>query len=171
MLSDLANAGNPSLLTRWMATASCPRSGSIRGSFMICRLPVRARFGKAEPMKRLVSVMAFAGALAACNGEEADEPAAPKATATVAATPTPTSSASEPPVEEPEPDESEPAAESPPGGARDIAEETEDFHFKYTYPLQAGRIAALSALLDRRLARERRELARDSAEARREARA
>ena len=122
-------------------------------------------------MKRLVSVMAFAGALAACNGEEADEPAAPKATATVAATPTPTSSASEPPVEEPEPDESEPAAESPPGGARDIAEETEDFHFKYTYPLQAGRIAALSTLLDRRLARERRELARNSAEARREARA
>ena len=78
-------------------------------------------------MKRWVSVLAFAGALAACNG---DEPADPEVTPT--ATPSPTASAST----------------TASNGARSVAEETDDFLFEYSYPAEAGRIVELASLLD-----------------------
>src|SRR5690606_2665165 len=131
--------------------ASCPRSGWISGSFIDCRLPVRARFGKADPMTRWISLFALAGAVAACNGEPEDQ--APPVEAS--ATPTPTATAS---------------AAATTNGARAVAEETDDFLFEYSYPAEAGRIVELASLLDIQLEQRREELARESVEARREAR-
>jgi len=120
-------------------------------------------------MKRLVSVLAFAGAVAACNGEDAGDPTRPAPTAT--ATPAPGATATPTTTGEADPGGEVPSAESTGNGAREVADETDDFLFEYSYPVEAGRIAALSALLDRWLDRQRGELARESAEARREARA
>ena len=100
-------------------------------------------------MKRWVSVLAFAGALAACNG---DEPADPEVTPT--ATPSPTASAST----------------TASNGARSVAEETDDFLFEYSYPAEAGRIVELASLLDIQLEQRREQLASESLAARREAR-
>jgi hypothetical protein len=121
-------------------------------------------------MKRAASVLAFAGALAACNGEASDERRAqPRVT------PTPTSVAVPTPVPEstatPEPEVEAPEPESTPPGPRSVEEETDDYLFEYSYPTAVGRIAPLAALLDRRLERRLAELARDSAAARRQARA
>jgi hypothetical protein len=121
-------------------------------------------------MKRAASVLAFAGALAACNGEASDERRAqprvtPTPTSVALPTPAPESTATpEPEVEAPEP-------ESTPPGPRSVEEETDDYLFEYSYPEAVGRIAPLAALLDRRLERKRTELARDAAAARRQARA
>ncbi|WP_169053454.1 DUF4163 domain-containing protein [Alteraurantiacibacter aquimixticola] len=76
---------------------------------------------------------------------------------------------------EPLPSESAAATPVPPetpaivSGARDVREETDDFLFEYSYPVEAGRIPALAAMLDARLERERTSLARQSAEAREDA--
>ncbi len=51
-----------------------------------------------------------------------------------------------------------------------MAEETDDFLFEFSYPAEAGRIVELASLLDIRLEQRRSELARESVEARREAR-
>jgi hypothetical protein len=114
---------------------------------MELRLPVRARFGKAEPMKRWVSLFALV-AVAACNGEADPDPVP-----TPTATPSPTTSAT---------------ASS--NGARSVAEETDDFLFEYSYPAEAGRIVELASLLDIQLEQRREELASESATKRREAR-
>jgi hypothetical protein len=103
-------------------------------------------------MKRWVSLFAMVGAVAACNGDGAADP---EATATATATPSPTASAS---------------AAATSNGARSVAEETDDFLFEYSYPAEAGRIVELASLLDIQLQQRREELARESVEARREAR-
>ena len=103
-------------------------------------------------MKRWVPVLAFAGALAACNGDAGD-----------AADPVPTESAT------PSPAATASAAASS-NGARSVADETDDFLFEFSYPAEAGRIVELASLLDIQLEQRRAELARESAEARREAR-
>jgi hypothetical protein len=102
-------------------------------------------------MKRWVSLFALAGAVAACNG---DGPPDSSATPTATPAPSPTATAS--------------AASS--NGARAVAEQTDDFLFEYSYPAEAGRIAELASLLDIQLEQRREELARESVEARREAR-
>lgn len=102
-------------------------------------------------MTRWISLFALAGAVAACNGEPEDQ--APPVEAT--ATPTPTATAS---------------AAATSNGARAVAEETDDFLFEYSYPAEAGRIVELASLLDIQLEQRREELARESVEARREAR-
>jgi len=102
-------------------------------------------------MKRLVSIWVLGAALAACNGGRGDD-ADPAATSR--ATPTPTVSASA----------------STLGGARSVAEETDDFLFEYSYPAEAGKIAELATVLDIQLEQRREELAAEAAAARREAR-
>lgn len=105
-------------------------------------------------MKRLVSVFALAGSLAACNGS-GGETAAPKETATptVAATASAKATGAE--------------AKSKHGnGARSVSEETDDFLFEYAYPAAAGRIPELAEILDRRLDTQRARLASEAQEAR-----
>lgn len=51
-----------------------------------------------------------------------------------------------------------------------MEEETDDFLFEYAYPAEAGNIPELAALLDARLVRVREGLARDSRQAREDAR-
>ena len=105
-------------------------------------------------MKRLITVFALAAALAGCDlfggGGGKPDP-----------TPTPT----------PTPKPSASATATPPtGGARSVSEETDDFLFEYSYPSQAGRIPALAALLDSRMAKNRDDLASEAVQARRDAR-
>jgi hypothetical protein len=123
-------------------------------------------------MKRAVSFLVFAGALAACNGEANDEGGTPPR---VTPTPTSTSVAMAPPAPESpatqEPEVEPPEPESTPPGPRSVEEETDDYLFEYSYPAAVGRIAPLASLLDRQIERRRTELARDSAAARRQARA
>jgi hypothetical protein len=102
-------------------------------------------------MKRWVSLFALAGAVAACNGEADDVPD-PVATPTETPSPTPAASAT---------------ASS---GARSVAEETDDFLFEFSYPVEAGRIVELASVLDIQLEQRRARLASESVEARREAR-
>lgn len=102
-------------------------------------------------MKRLLSVLALAGAVVACKGE--GDPA-PRPTASPTQSPVPAAS---------------PSTTS--NGARAVAEETDDFLFEYSYPAEAGRIAELASVLDIRLEQRREALARESVEARRAARA
>lgn len=99
-------------------------------------------------MMRLVPVLAFAALLTACPARE------PEPAPTPAASPTPTATASA----------------SARGGARSVAEETDDFLFEYSYPAEAGKIAELATILDVWLEQRREELAGDAAAARREAR-
>lgn len=102
-------------------------------------------------MRRLVSVFALAIAVVGCR--QGGEAAKPVPTPTATPTPSPTATAS--------------ATSS---GARSVAEETDDFLFEYSYPVEAGRIPELASLLDIALEQRREQLARESAEARREAR-
>ena len=101
-------------------------------------------------MRRLISVFALAGAVAACDGPAADGPA-----------PAPTAA--------PAPTQAAPA-DSAVGGARSVSEETDDFLFEFSYPAAAGRIPELATVLDVMLEQRRGELARQAAEALREAR-
>lgn len=114
-------------------------------------------------MVRLVSVLALAAALSACNGgtEKAGEPVE---------TPTPAQSEVATPPVPPVPPTPPALAERASNGARTVSEETDDFLLEYAYPAQAGRIPQLGALLDRRLENQRTDLARTAAEARRQAR-
>lgn len=98
-------------------------------------------------MKRWVTLFALVGAVVACR------PAAPDPTPTV--TPSPTASAS---------------VTATSNGARSVAEETDDFLFEFSYPVEAGRIVELASLLDIQLEQQREELASESVAARREAR-
>jgi len=113
----------------------------------------------------LATVLASAGALAACtgSGEEQQQPPAQESAATASAT----AVAAESPV--PQPTETGLASREA-SGARAVAEETDDYLFEYKYPAAAGSIAALGSLLDERLEEQRAELARSSADARRQAR-
>lgn len=107
-------------------------------------------------MKRLISVFALAGAVAACDGpvgREADPAPAPTPTAAVSPVATETA-----------------RAESSANGARAVSEETDDFLFEFSYPAAAGRIPELATVLDVMLEQRRGELAREAAEAVREAR-
>lgn len=61
-------------------------------------------------------------------------------------------------------------APPPLGGAREVNEKTDLFLFKYSYPQVAGEKAELARWLDRRLDRERNELAARAEDGRREAR-
>jgi hypothetical protein len=90
--------------------------------------------------------------VAACPGRD------PAPDATPSATPKPTPSATA-------------SATAASNGARAVSEETDDFLFEYSYPSQVGKIPALAALLDSRMARQRADLAREAEEARGEARA
>jgi hypothetical protein len=99
-------------------------------------------------MKRHAPVWVLGVALAACNGEPAPQP-------TPTATPSPTASAS---------------ATQASNGAREVAEETDDFLFKYAYPAEVGRIAELASLLDVQAEQQRERLAAEAAAARRAAR-
>jgi len=105
-------------------------------------------------MMRAIWALALAGTLAACEWGDGGDPA-PSPTPTPAATPSVTPSAT---------------ASAASNGARAVNEETDDFLFEYSYPSQAGRIAELGALLDRRLEQNRAQLASESVDARREAR-
>lgn len=108
-------------------------------------------------MKRLLSVFALAGSLAACDGP-AGGIVAPEGTATPTTSATATAEATE-------------EAESRHGnGARSVSEETDDFLFEYAYPAEAGRIPELAKILDRRLDTRRARLAAQSQEARDDAR-
>jgi hypothetical protein len=84
--------------------------------------------------------------LAACggNGDEAAPAAKP------GATPTPTASATATAIAEQ-------------GGARQVAESTETYEFKYSWPATAGNIAPLRALLEQRLAKDRAAIAEQAA--------
>lgn len=136
-------------------------------------------------MKRLVPVCALAAILAACNGEPAGERQLPADgdSPPVVAPPRDLAvpdgvgdsdgladSAAAPATPEPPPQ----STPSPPperrDGPRAEAEETPDFLFEYSWPAPAGAIEPLAALLDRRLDRARRDLARESAAAHRRAR-
>jgi hypothetical protein len=108
-------------------------------------------------MKRLISVFALAAALAACDWSSGGG-AKPDPTPTATATPSPTAAATA-------------RTESSANGARAGSEETDDFLFEFSYPAAAGRIPALATLLDLQLEQRRSELAAQSAEARRDARA
>ncbi len=103
-------------------------------------------------MKRLISVFALVG-LAACGADNSDPAPQPVESPSPEVTPTPS-----------------PTPSVASNGARSVAEETDDFLFEYSYPAEAGVIPELATLLDLWLAQRREELARDSAEARREAR-
>jgi hypothetical protein len=105
-------------------------------------------------MMRAILALALAGTLAACDllGGGGADPAP-----TPTPTPTPVASVTA-------------AASAASNGARTVSEQTDDFLFEYAYPSEAGRIPELAALLDKRLARNREDLARDAVEARREAR-
>lgn len=109
-------------------------------------------------MTRLVSLLALAGALAACNGDAGAGGAGPEAVATPADSATAV------------PDNEAPQTDSSSNGARAVSEETDDFLFEYSYPQQVGAIEPLAALLDRRLDQARALLARESGEARRQTR-
>ena len=85
-------------------------------------------------MKRLFSVLAMATLLAACPQRDDPEPT-PAATAATAS-PTPSASPTS-------------------SGARAVADETDDFLFEYSYPIEAGRISELASLLDVSLAEAR----------------
>jgi hypothetical protein len=106
-------------------------------------------------MMRMLSVLALAVAISACNpggGDSPDAAATPSPAAT--ATPTPTAT-----------------ARATSNGARSVSEETDDFLFEYSYPAEAGRIAELASQLDVMLEQQRGQLADESQEARRAARA
>jgi len=109
-------------------------------------------------MMRPIWLFALAGGVAACTGQEAGDAEQPGATPETTATAT-----------------AEPSSDRSPSrplgsGARAVAEETDDFLFEYSYPAEAGLIPELATLLDLWLAQRREELAKDSADARREAR-
>ncbi|HYD25829.1 MAG TPA: DUF4163 domain-containing protein [Croceibacterium sp.] len=107
-------------------------------------------------MRRLITLIALAAAVAACRqGGDDGAPPDPSGSATPAPTASPTATAS---------------AEATSNGARSVAEETDDFLFEYSYPVEAGRIPELATVLDLWLAQRREALAEESAEARREAR-
>src|SRR5207253_8342688 len=138
VLSPLAKASKPSLFTRWMGIASCPRSGWISSSVFIgIRLPVCGRFGKAPAMRRMVGILALA--LTGCPSQ------VPTPAPTATATPTPSPSASA-------------TAVAHSNGARKVSEETDDYLFEYAYPKEAGQVPALATLLDGRLDKDRAEL-------------
>jgi hypothetical protein len=101
-------------------------------------------------MMRSIWAMALAGAVAACDATGGGEPTPPPTAA-----PASTASAT---------------ATSASSGARAVAEETDDFLFEYAYPSEAGRIPELATLLDVELEQRREALARESVEARRDAR-
>ena len=63
-----------------------------------------------------------------------------------------------------------PTATAASNGARAVAEETDDFLFEYSYPVEAGQIVELASLLDVDLAEQREDLAAKSVAARRAAR-
>lgn len=102
-------------------------------------------------MNRWIPVLLLAAAVCACNGEANDAEPVVEVSATPSPAPAATATASS-------------------NGARSVAEETDDFLFEFSYPAEAGRIVELATLLDIQLEQRRQELARESAEARREAR-
>jgi len=115
-------------------------------------------------MKRLVSVcVALCLAASSCTDQQAEEgDAAGSAPLAADGTQAPDGAA--------QPTRAPSDAESPAGGARTVTEETDDFVFEYAYPVQAGAIPELAALLDRRLERARASLTRQAAEGRAAAR-
>ena len=101
-------------------------------------------------MQRQISLAVLVLALSACwSGANPDEQPTPTASASASATA---------------------PADSEPGGARDVTEQTDLFLFEYSYPKAAGDVVALAAWLDERLEKDRRELASSAARAQREAR-
>jgi len=134
-------------------------------------------------MRHLVSVIAATGLLAACNGggesssasatasasEGAEAPDTAATTEGASATASASEDASATPGATASPATSA-TSESHSNGALSISEETDDYLFEYAYPAAAGNIPELAALLDKRLERNKAELAEQSAEARDEAR-
>ncbi|MDF1835145.1 MAG: DUF4163 domain-containing protein [Alteraurantiacibacter sp. bin_em_oilr2.035] len=111
-------------------------------------------------MRRLTWALLPIVVLAACEPAGPSAPAvAPSATATgtsgMAPTPSKTTGGDPAPVV---------------GGARQISEQTDTFVFEYSYPAEAGDLPALAAWLDRRLDRQRQNLAREASRGRDDAR-
>lgn len=104
---------------------------------------------------RTLSVLALAAAISACNGGGGETPAD-------TASPSPTATATPMPKT---------TARATTNGARSVSEETDDFLFEYSYPAEAGRITELASQLDVMLEQQRGQLADESQEARRAARA
>ncbi|MEO6387787.1 MAG: DUF4163 domain-containing protein [Croceibacterium sp.] len=107
-------------------------------------------------MKRWVSVLALASCLSGCNlfGDGAADPAGEATPTTAAPDSAKTSGA-------------DAKSKSHSSGARAVADETDDFVFKYAYPAPAGRIPELADLLDQRLEKQRSDLATESEDAKR----
>jgi hypothetical protein len=109
-------------------------------------------------MKRTILILALAGMVAACDAVggagQGDESPSPAADATAAA----------------KAQAEKAKSKSHGGGARSVAEETDDFLFEFAYPAEAGRIPELAELLDDRLDQRRSALAAESVQARENAR-
>ncbi|AKH42409.1 hypothetical protein FHS61_000179 [Altererythrobacter atlanticus] len=121
-------------------------------------------------MRYLVSVLVAAGMVTACtDGEDATTPTPGTSQSPVSdSTPgTPSDTVSE--ADDDPTDDTETSVIRS-NGALTISEETDDYLFEYSYPSAAGNIPELAKLLDKRLERHKARLARDSAEARQEAR-
>ena len=112
----------------------------------------RRFIGVVVPALVLAPVMGLAGCDLFSGGEDPQ----PRATASDTATPSPTASAT---------DDGQPV-----GGAREVVDQTDTFLFEYSYPQAAGEEPGLAAWLDRRLDRQREQLARIAAQGREEAR-
>lgn len=107
-------------------------------------------------MKRSILIVALTGMAAACDGMGGADPQGGGATATATAEAKAQADAAK--------------SKTVGNGARSVAEETDDFLFEYAYPAAAGRIPGLAGLLDKRLDRQRADLAAESERARRAAR-
>jgi len=114
-------------------------------------------------MKRLVSVCAMLCLAASCTDQQARE-GNNAGSAPLAADGT------QAPADPAQPTPAPSGDDVKPGGARSVAEETDDFVFEYSYPAQAGAIPELASLLDRRVERARASLTQQAAEGRAAAR-
>lgn len=116
-------------------------------------------------MRRMIPLIALA--VAACNppadsgNAPGDEPAVQPVAPTDDSYSSPSSTTQEPENQRPE---------KKADGSLDLTEETDLFLFSYKYPAAAGKIPALSALLDKREETARAQLSREAAEARSKAR-
>ncbi|BBC74139.1 conserved hypothetical protein [Altererythrobacter sp. B11] len=134
-------------------------------------------------MLRLISICVAASLAAGCTQDGAEQEqagqASPAATASAedgpvgseaSASATPEATATDPEATATATATASAAADRRSNGARSVSEETDDYLFEYSYPAAAGKIPELAALLDKRLDERKADLAKESVEAREEAR-